>query len=179
MDHVFRPARFFPLPDGTRVAPVLSPWDVDARGSGTAALPDASLALGEIPAGGVSKPHLHPLVSQVTWVLDGALRVRMKGLRDAGAYELHVPAGVAVLTEPMTFLQLVNVDTARVAKVLYMVMPAYVYAPGEHGYDDAVVFEQTWEQLAAEGFPTGRVGDVEAVRGRRAFCLQKLETGAG
>jgi hypothetical protein len=178
MNRVFRPIQFFPLPDGTRVAPVLNPWDVNARELPGTALPGASLAVGEIPGGGSSKPHLHPIVSQVTWVLEGALVIRMKGLQDAGDYELELPAGAGVLTEPMTFFQLVNADTARVARVLYIVTPAYVYQPGEGGYDDAVVFEQTWEQLAAEGFPAGRVGDLEAVRRRRAAALEKLEPAA-
>jgi hypothetical protein len=168
MNQVFRPAEFFPLPDGTRVAPVLNPWDVNARLLPRDALPGASLAVGEIPGGGISKPHLHPIVSQVMWVLDGALQIRMKGVQDGSAYELHAPAGTGVLTEPMTFLQLVNPDPARIARVLYIVTPAYVYLPGEDGYDDALVFEQTWEQLAAEGFPTDRVGDLDTVRLRRA-----------
>jgi hypothetical protein len=178
MNHVFRPAGFFPLPDGTRVAPVLNPWDANARGLPPAALPGASVAVGEIPGGGSSKPHLHPIVSQVTWVLEGTLRIRMKGPHDGGAYELELPAGAGVLTEPMTFLQLVNADTRRIARVLYIVTPAYIHLPGEGGYEDAVVFEQTWEQLVAEGFPAGRVGDLEATRRRRAAALEKLEPGA-
>jgi hypothetical protein len=176
MNHVFRPAQFFALSDGTRVAPVLNPLDVNARGLRGTALPGASLAVGEIAGGGRSKPHLHPIVSQATWVLEGSLRIRTKGGRDTGGYELEVPAGAGVLTEPMTFLQLINADTACVARVLYLVTPAYIYLPGEDGYDDAVVFEQTWEQLAAEGFPTDRVGDLQAVRLRRATALEKLAT---
>jgi hypothetical protein len=179
MNHVYRPAGFFPLPDGTRVAPVLNPWDANARGLPPAALPGASVAVGEIPGGGSSKPHLHPIVSQVTWVLHGALRVRMKGVGDAKAYELNVAAGAGVLTEPMTFLQLVNEDPGRVAYVLYIVTPAYIHLPGEGGYEDAVVFEQTWEQLAANGFPAGQVGDLEAIRRQRACAVERLRRADG
>jgi glyoxylate utilization-related uncharacterized protein len=174
MNRVLRPAQFFALPDGTRVAPVLNPWDANACDLGEIPLSGASVAVGEIPSGGSSKPHLHPIVSQVTWVLEGALRIRMKGPQDPSGYELAAPAGSGVLTEPMTFFQLVNADSARTARVLYIVTPAYVYLPGEGGYEDAVALEQSWEQLAAAGFPTNQVGDLQALRRRRAAAVARM-----
>jgi hypothetical protein len=174
MNRVFEPVQFFPLPDGTRVAPVLNPWDFNARGLPPDALPGASLAVGEIPRGGASKPHLHPLVTQVTWLLEGMLRIRMKGPRDAAPYAIDLAAGQGVLTEPMTFFQLVNPHAAHVARMLYIVTPAYVYLPGENGYDDAVVFEESWEALAAAGFPAARAGSIDAIQARRARALATL-----
>jgi hypothetical protein len=174
MNRVFEPVLFFPLPDGTWLAPVLSPWDVNARSMGQDALPGASIAVGEIAAASASKPHLHPIVTQVTWLLEGALRVRMKGRQDAAPYELNLAAGQGVLTEPMTFFQLVNPGAARAARALYVVTPAYVYVPGEEGYDDAVVYEQSWEELTAAGFPTGSVDPVEMARTKRATAVARL-----
>jgi hypothetical protein len=175
MNRIFEPTQFFPLPDGTRVAPALNPWDINARDLPWDALPGASLAVGEIPGGCMSKPHLHPIVTQITWVLEGALRVRMKGSQDRQAYELHVAAGSGVLTEPLTFLQFLNPDATSMARVLYIVTPAYIYLPGEEGYDDALVFEQTWEQLAAAGFPLDATGNLDVVRARRARAMARLQ----
>jgi hypothetical protein len=173
MNRVFEPLQFFALPDGTRVAPVLNPWDVNACAPPSESLPGASIAVGEIAGGQASKPHLHPIVTQVTWVVDGALRVRMKGSRDPQPYELNVVAGSGILTEPMTFLQVVNADEARVARVLYVVTPAYVHLPGADGYDDAVVFDLSWEELTAVGFPTGAIDLAEVARSR-AMAVARL-----
>jgi hypothetical protein len=58
--------------------------------------------------------------------------------------------------------------------VLYVVTPAYVYIPGEGGYDDAVVFEQSWEELTAAGFPIGAVDPVEVARTNRVNAVARL-----
>jgi hypothetical protein len=174
MNRVFEPQQFFALPDRTQVAPVLNPWDVNACALPRELLPGASIAVGEIAAGQACKPHLHPIVTQVTWVLDGALQVRMKGARDPHAYELNVAAGSAILTEPMTFLQLVNADETRVARVLYIVTPAYVHLPGADGYDDAVVFDLSWEELTAADFSVAASDLLATARGRRATAVARL-----
>lgn len=75
MKKIFSVGAGFPVPDGTFVHPVLEPhmtrhgddW-VDA----------VSIALGRIAAGTSSKIHLHPLVTQTTWVVSGQLTIRMK-----------------------------------------------------------------------------------------------------
>jgi hypothetical protein len=114
----------------------------------------------------------------VTWVLDGRLRVRMKEPSSADPYELEVGRGAGVLTEPMTFLQLVNPDALQAARVLYVVTPAYVYLPGENGYDDAVVFDASWDHLAREGFPTLAIADPDVIRLQRASAQDRLRAGA-
>jgi hypothetical protein len=177
MNRLFTAERFFLVPDGTRVAPVFNPLDLNARELPIDLLQGASLALGEIAPGCASQPHLHPIVSQVTWVLEGELLVRMKGPGSGAAYELGVGRGEAVLTEPMTFIQLVNARHDAAARVLYVVTPAYVHAPGADGYDDAVVLSQTWEELAAAGFPLAWAPDPEAAASRRALALERIRAG--
>jgi hypothetical protein len=107
MKRVLEPCRFFPVRDGTQIAPVLNSWDANAQARAVDTFAGASLAVGEIPPQCASRPHLHPLVAQVTWVLDGRLRVRMKEPSSPDPYELELGRGAGVLTEPMTFLQLV------------------------------------------------------------------------
>jgi hypothetical protein len=179
MERIFQPTQFFALPDGTEVAPLVNPWDRNASGVPHDCFAGASVALGQIAPGAASSPHLHPLVTQLTWLLEGALRVRMKGERDAAPYELDLTVGQGALTEPMTFLQLVNRDAARPARVLYVVTPAYVYLPGVDGYDDAVVFDRTWDALARAGFPTDAVGRLDAVRARRARAMARMRAPRG
>jgi hypothetical protein len=174
MKRVLEPDRFHPARDGTRVAPVLNPWDANAHSIALDAFAGASLAVGEILPGHASRPHLHPLVTQLTWVLDGRLHVRMKEPSAPEPYELDVGTGAGVLTEPMTFLQLVNADATRTARVLYVVTPAYVHLPGEDGYDDAVVFDASWDELARGGFSTRVIGDRDLIRRNRASAQDRL-----
>jgi hypothetical protein len=178
MKRVLEPCRFFPVRDGTQVASVLNFWDANAQARAVDAFAGASLAVGEIPPLCASRPHLHPLVAQVTWVLDGRLRVRMKEPSSPDPYELEVGRGAGVLTEPMTFLQLVNPDALQAARVLYVVTPAYVYLPGENGYDDAVVFDASWDELARGGFSTLAISDRDAIRLQRARAQDRLRAGA-
>jgi hypothetical protein len=173
MNRVFEAREFFPVPDGTRVAPVFSPFDINQSGLPPGAFEEASVAVGEIPPGVASRAHLHPVVSQVTLVLEGNLLVRMKGLGETQAYELAVAAGQAVLTEPMTLLQLINPDRQRTVRTLYVVTPAYVSLPGADGYDDAVVLDEDWETLVQARSPAPRI-DVDAVKQRRLAALARL-----
>ena len=174
MKRIFQPTQYFALPDGTGVAPVLNPWDGDADGLPLDCLPGVSLAAGKIAPGSSSKPHLHPLVTQVTWLIEGALRIRMKGARDAMPYELDLAAGQGVLTEPMTFLQLLNPDAMRAARVFYVVAPAFINLSGPAGYHDAIVFDRTWDELASAGFPTEAAGSLDAVRAQRARAIDRI-----
>jgi mannose-6-phosphate isomerase-like protein (cupin superfamily) len=174
MRRLFEAVQFFPVPDGTRVAPVLNPYDANAHSVRRDGLPGASLAVGELAPGCVSKPHLHPVVSQVTWVLEGAMLVRMKGPGDDQPYELQVSRGQGVLTEPMTFFQLVNPDPIQPARVLYVVSPAYVHLPEDDGYDDAVVFQETWEHLTARRFRVNGMDEVETARARRVRAMSRF-----
>jgi hypothetical protein len=102
----------------------------------------------------------------------------MKEPSSPDPYELEVGRGAGVLTEPMTFLQLVNPDALQSARVLYAVTPAYVYLPGENGYDDAVVFDASWDDLAREGFSTLAIADPDVIRLHRARAQDRLRAAA-
>ena len=173
MKRIFQCGPLFPIADGTSVSPVFNPWDINEGSLPLEAFEGASIAVGEIAAGGTSRPHLHPVVSQVTWLLEGALLVRMKNANTAEPYELVLEPGQAVLTEPMALLQLCNRSNARIARVMYAVTPAYVHVPGVDGYDDALVLDQSWESLARLGFQLPDI-DLGTVRSRREAAQASL-----
>lgn len=112
-----------------------------------------SLAAGVIEPKVKSKIHVMPFVTQVTFVRAGRLVVRMKGPVDVSPYDLTVDQGQSVLTEPGTLLQLLNETGAR-CEVLYIVTPAYLSetSAGQVIYDDSVVLEQEWSDLASDGW---------------------------
>jgi hypothetical protein len=180
VNRVLRPLDFLSVADGTRLSCVLNPWDAHSSARPIDLplpidrLGEMSIAMGEILPAAASKPHLHPIVSQVTWVLDGRLRARMKGPGETDPYELEASAGQAILTEPLTFLQLINADYEAVLRVLYVVTPAFVSLPGADGYDDAIVFDQTWEQLTQSGFHEAERVDTQSVRTQRELAQQRI-----
>ena len=129
-----------PTPDGTEVDAFLNPAD-DAGVRPLPTIPDSlGLAAGRIRAGVTSAIHVHPVVTQVTYVVSGSLTVRMRDTDDAEPHELEVEAGAAFVTEPGTPLQLSN-DTDEDVHVLYVTSPAYlsVRDEGRPIYDDAIL----------------------------------------
>ena len=77
MRHVFEATNRFRAPDTTIVFGFLNPNDVKS-GLSPGLLDSFSMALGEIAQSSCSKIHVHPLVTQVTMVLDGSLEVRLR-----------------------------------------------------------------------------------------------------
>ncbi len=163
MKHVFSATAALAVADGTVVLPLL---DVEARGGGVA----MSLALGDLPPRVTSRVHVHPVVTQVTVVLAGTVVVTMKDASEPEPYTLEVPEAGAVLTRPGTFLQLAN-RSDRPARVLYVVTPAWV---GDADYDDAVVLEADFAELARRGWRVRALECLDDVRRRRAECLARL-----
>ena len=86
--------------------------------------------------------HVHPVVTQVTYVVSGRLTVRMRGLDDAEPTELVAEPGAAIVTEPGVPVQLAN-DTEEDVQVLYVTSPAYlsVRDEGRPVYDDAILLD--------------------------------------
>lgn len=168
MKRLLRTGGFFRVPDGTWVAPLFNPLDT------LSALPgclDAgfSVAVGRIGSRCRSAIHLMPHVAQLTLVLEGSLRVRMKGPHDSRPYTLRLGRWQAVLTRPGTFVQLAN-DGARACRVLYIVSPSYVFewrARRLH-YDDAVAVPGDWAALARRGWDPGAPLPTRQARARAA-----------
>jgi mannose-6-phosphate isomerase-like protein (cupin superfamily) len=152
MKQVFRVVEPYRVPDGTLVSPFLNCKD-SKSGLPFDLLEGFSLAAGTIEPKTRSKIHLLPFVTQVTFVRQGNLRVRMKGPRDDDSYSLNVRTDEAVITEPGTFFQLMN-DEPESCEVLYIVSPAYLFEmSNEHIiYDDSVVFEENWDYLKSSGW---------------------------
>lgn len=132
-----------------------------------------SLLAGMIDPNSRSAIHVMPFVTQVTFVRTGSLAVRIKGPGDTQPYILRLAAGQAVLTEPGVFFQLINKGAER-CEVLHIVSPAYVFEMSSEGavlYDDAVVLDEGWEDLAATGWRTARP---MATAEQRADALRRL-----
>ena len=172
MNRVFSITAPFRVPDGTWVSPFLNakdsqsdlPFDL---------LDGFSLAAGMIDPNSCSAIHVMPFVTQVTFVRSGNLAVRMKGPDDTQPYILRLAAGQAVLTEPGVFFQLINEGAER-CEVLYIVSPAYVFEMSAEGavlYDDAVVLDEGWEDLAVAGW---RTAQSMATAEQRADAMRRL-----
>jgi mannose-6-phosphate isomerase-like protein (cupin superfamily) len=134
------------VPDGTLLSEVLR---VDGF----------SLAAGVIEPGLSSKIHLHPFVTQVTYVQSGRLIVWMRGPGDVKPYSLELLSDQACLTEPRTFFQLVN-PAYEPCHVLYIVSPPFMFETGPTGnvvYNDAVVLDGGWEDLARVEYDLGKL----------------------
>ena len=153
MQRVFQPRGYFEVPDGTEVSPFLNATDVYQDDVPWDALGDLSIASGRIRPRVHSSVHVHPIVTQVTYVVSGSLTVRMMDAGAAEAYELSVNPGSAVITRPGTLFQLLN-DSDAVAEVLYIVTPSYVFEMegGTVKYDDAFIVAATWEDLFAANY---------------------------
>ncbi len=150
MNRLFTIENFVRVPDGTLVAPFLNSKDSNS-GLPADLLEDISIAAGVIESGVRSKIHVMPLVTQITFVVQGTLEVRMKDSQSDAPYSQHLCAQQAVITKPGTFFQLIN-RSENACRVLYIVSPAYLFFLGDDGkllYDDSIVLDESWSLLAA------------------------------
>jgi hypothetical protein len=173
----FKATTGFDVRDGTRVFPFLNSNDAKS-GLPPGLLDDFSLAIGEIAPSSSSKIHVHPLVTQVTIVLDGRLTVRIRdlpaGTESSSPYVLFLAQHQAALVRPGSFLQLVN-ESLVPCRTLYIVGPAYAFAVDEHGepvYDDAIALEESWEELEAVDWMPPRLVDAGVTDASRASAIQ-------
>src|SRR4051794_29296015 len=93
---LFHATKGFKVADETYVFPFLNAND--AKSGLPPGLLDAfSLAVGEIEPGCSSKIHVHPVVTQVTMVLDGRLEVRLRDETTPDPYEIQLGQHEAAL----------------------------------------------------------------------------------
>ena len=166
----FRPGAFLPAPDGTEIDPFLNPAD-DGRDGPVPNLPeDVSVAAGRIRPGVTSAIHVHPVVTQITYVVSGRLTVRTRRPGATEPYALVAEAGEAVLTEPGNPVQFGNATRTDV-HMLYIASPGYVNvrADGRTVYDDGVLLDDWSESLP----------DPESARASRAEALRRLSERRG
>ena len=147
MRMIFSMGKGVQVPDATKVFSLLNCRD-STSGLAWNLLEDFSLAAGEIEPRRHSKIHVMPLVTQVTFVLQGEVEAWMKEADQPAPYSLRLEAEQAILTRPGTFLQFRN-HTGLPCRVLYIVSPAYIFLveEGRVVYDDSVVLKEDWEEL--------------------------------
>lgn len=181
MNRIFRPRGHVTASDGTDVSAFLNATDSSQGEVPWGALGQMSIASGRIGPRVHASVHVHPVVTQVTYVVSGELSVRMKDASAAEPYDLALQRGEAVVVEPRTLFQLRN-DSDAAAEVLYLVSPSYVFEleRGAVRYDDAIVVAETWEALAAKQYdvPALQMTAYEAAA-RRAEALRRLARDRG
>jgi len=135
-----------------------------------------SVASGRIDPGVNSWIHIHPAVTQVTYVVSGELIVRMKDRSSPSPYCLELQRGKAVVSEPGTLFQLQNPYDAP-AEVLYIVSPSYVFEMEckEIIHDDSVLVAESWEELEAANYDVSalKISTCAAVASR-AEAMRRL-----
>jgi hypothetical protein len=173
---IFRRGRGTTVPDGTRVFPFLSPAD-STSDLPLEVLSGASVALGELRPGQASKIHMHPLVTMIVWVASGRLSLRLKDPRATTPYTLRLRAEDGAVALPGTFLQLRN-ETRTPCRLLYIASPAYLFLKvrGRIIYDDAVVLDATWDELARLRWRPATVPTLAVMRAARVQALRGLKT---
>lgn len=174
MKKVFSVGGGFTVPDGTVVHPIMDPQLL--LRDGPRMVGDMSLALGEIPPGTTSRIHVHPVVSQLTWVISGELDVRMKDASSDEPYTLCLGPEQSVMTEPGTFFQLINGGN-RSCRVLYVVTPAFIFECDSAGrviYNDAIVMEEDWGSLAKISWMPAELKDLSKIRRDRENAWKRF-----
>jgi mannose-6-phosphate isomerase-like protein (cupin superfamily) len=168
MDAVFKMRDRVDAPDGTAVFPFLNSRDSFSSGVPWDLLPAFSLAFGRLEGHQVSKVQIFPVVTQVTVVVSGRLRVRMKTAAPSEPSECDVAPEEAIVTPPRTFLQLEN-PAAVPTLLLYIVSPPYVFDADrtQVRYDDSRVFDDSWDTLARQGWPLGTIPLPQDAQARR------------
>ena len=179
---IFQPGSFLPATDGTEICAFLNPHDARSPAGAHSADAAISMAAGRIGPGVSSAIHVHPALTQITYVTAGTLTVRMRDPDDAVPSRLQVPAGAAALTEPGTLLQLCN-ETERLVEVLYVSTPAYVLETGPDGavrYEDALILGADWDAPAVRDWS---VDSAASARGqamaRRAEAARRISERTG
>jgi len=167
------------VPDGTELHEIIGPRALGELGKGMRVNDGVSLALGKLPTGIKSKVHVHPVVWHFAWVRRGILTVKMKDESCEDPYRLEVPEQHGVLTEPGTFFQLLN-ETDELCEVFYIVGPGFVFEASEGAvrYNDAVVFDQSWDELKDLNWrPPGLPSHLEISLMRQNSLMRTAEEG--
>jgi hypothetical protein len=173
--NVFQATNGIRVPDGTHVFPFLNSNDVES-GLPPGLLDAFSLAIGEIEPNSSSKIHVHPLVTQVAFVLDGRLEVRLRDDSTPEPYTIQLAQHQAALTRPGAFLQLIN-KSVFPCRVLYVVGPAYVFEVDDQKrptYDDAIALDESWEELAQLNWMPPGLRDADMTPERRDAAIRRI-----
>lgn len=163
MKTVFEPGKFIAARDGTDIDPFLNPMDAAAGVDLPGVSNRVSVAAGRLLPAVASAIHVHPIVTQITYVVTGCLTVKTVESGQPTPNEFAAEAGAAVVTVPGQPVQFRN-DTQADVTVLYIVTPGYV---SDDAYDDAVLLDDWASSLTDEDLADARV--------RRAAALRRFE----
>lgn len=161
---LFDPDRYLPAPDGTEIDPFGNP--ADSRGAELPGMPEGlGVSAGRIRAGVTSAIHVHPVVTQYTYVAAGRLTVRMREPGEDAPREFPLAYGEAVRTDPGVPVQFAN-DTDADVHVLYITSPPYasVRETAPVVYEDAVLLDDWLPGLSDEDRERAAVEREEALR---------------
>lgn len=178
MRKVFTPRQYAQVPDGTLVSAFLNPFDSTGGMADTFAGGQLGIAAGRLEPGVASRIHVLPLVTQITWVVRGHLRIVMQSPADPEPYTLLLDAGQAACTTPGELLQLANDQGATAVDVLYITSPAYVYEQDRQGtviYDDARVVADAWDELESAAAAGIQADDLSALARARDAAIRRLQ----
>ena len=162
------------VPDGTKVFPIVDPGL--QRLSNTKITEELSFAYGEIDPGVKSNIHVHPICTQITFVLSGELEVCMKDKDCEDMYSLNLKDSESILTNPGSFFQLIN-NGQEVCKLLYQCAPGFVLeldGDGNSVYNDAVVLPYSWNELKEMSWNIPELEDIEDIRKSRFEAIKRL-----
>ena len=179
MNRIFGITRGISIPDGTTVYPFLNskdetsglPWD----------LTDGfSLSAGVVAPKSESRIHVMPLVTQVAFVLDGAIEVWMKDPENPEPYKQSLTSWQAILTRPGGFLHFVNTSMS-LCWLLYIASPAYMFELDDEkkfAYDDSIILDEDWEQLRALNWRPPSLPEVGVMQRAREASAARLAAGS-
>lgn len=174
MNRIFCVRDGIAVPDGTVVHSVIDPGQLQR--DGLLMMEELSVALGALPSGTKSRIHVHPIVHHLTWVLSGKLTLKMKDTEASSPYMLDLAERQAAITEPGTFFQLINRSNAA-CQALYIVSPAFVLEIDDRGevrYNDAVVLDATWGELAQLKWKIPELVDLQFTKKKRNEAIKRL-----
>jgi hypothetical protein len=172
---VFEATTGIRVPDMTLVFPFLNSNDVNS-GLPPGLVDSFILAIGEIEPNSCSKIQVHPLVTQVTMVLQGRLEARLRDESRSEPYTVRLAQHQAVLVSPGAFVQLIN-PSVFPCRTLYVVGPAYVFDADDHGtirYEDAVTLDESWDQLADLAYSPPRLREADVTTETQQAALKRL-----
>ena len=174
MNRKFKPENFFRVPDGTLVSPFLNSKDSKSD------LPfdlieGFSIAMGRIEANTHSLIHIHPHITQITYVLSGCINLKMKSEKDLEPYEVELKENQAGVSTPGEFFQLIN-PYSEDAFVLYIVSPPFVFEMRdmEVNYNDAIILNESYEDLENQNFKLPQLKDSRYSLTARNESLKRL-----
>jgi len=134
-----------------------------------------SIAMGKIESKSSSLIHVHPHVTQVTYLLYGRINLKMKSESDSTPHEVKLKEYEAAICKPREFFQLIN-PYDRDAGVLYIVSPAYVFESlnNEVIYDDAIILNDDRSGLENQKYTASEFNDPKYSLSARNASLRRI-----